>query len=90
MPIEDYYEKLNNDNYCEVNKEDICVNQFIRYYNKNRDTLPFCYVVEVFPNRLRVSAYKNKRQWFVSFNNVDRFFTPSNKNKRFIKKNSDN
>lgn len=83
MTIEDYYPKLNKDGYCQITPECIKVKQFIRYYNKEKDTLPFCIVKEVFNNRLKVQAYKAPRQWYVTFDKV--FFTPKDVEKRFMK-----
>ena len=83
MTIEDYYSKLNKDGYCRVTPECIKVNQFIRYYNADKDTLPFCVVKEVFNNRFKVSGYKTNRMWYVTFDKV--FFTPKDNEKRFMK-----
>lgn len=85
MTIENYYKKLNDDGYCQITPDCIKVNQFIRYYNADKDTLPFCIVKEVFNNRLKVQAYKAPRQWFVSFDKVKLFYTPKDFEKRFMK-----
>ena len=84
--IEDYYKMLNDGGFCETKAENICEGQYIRYYNKDKDTMPFCVVVERLNNRLKVQAYRGRRQWFVSFDKVKNFYTPSDINKRFVKK----
>lgn len=84
--IEDFYKMLNDANFCETKAENICEGQYIRYYNSATDKMPFCIVVERLNNRLKVQAYKGKRQWFVSFDKVKNFYTPIDINKRFVKK----
>jgi len=84
--IEDYYKMLNDGGFCETKAENICEGQYIRYYNPATQKMPFCVVVEVLSNRLKVQAYKGKRQWWVSFEKVKHFYTPSDSEKRFIRK----
>ena len=83
MTIKDYYPKLIKDGFCEIDKKNICPQMYLRYYNPATDKLPFCIVKQVFPNRLKVQAYKGKRAWFVSFDKVNRFFTKQDKTKRY-------
>lgn len=83
MTIENYYKKLNDDGYCQVTPQCIKVNQFIRYYNADKDTLPFCVVKEVFNNRFKVGGYKTSRQWYVTFDKI--FFTPKDIERRYMK-----
>ena len=84
MPIEDFYKKLNDDNYCQVSPNCLKVNQFIRYYNEEKNTLPFCVIKEIYKNKLKVQAYKAPRNWFISFDKVKLFYTPKNIEKRFL------
>lgn len=85
MTIEEHYAFLNQKKFCEIDFKDICPNQYIRYYNKKTNRLPFAVVRRIMPSRLEVQAFKNPRKWFVSRDT--RFFTPIQKEKRFeIKK----
>jgi len=85
MTIEKYYKKLVDEKYCQITKDQLCLNMFIRYYNKEKDTLPFCIVKEKFNNRVKVQAYKGKRSWFILFDKVDLFYTKQDPEKRYLK-----
>jgi hypothetical protein len=83
MTIEKHTKQLIDEKYCRITKDQLCEDLFIRYYNPEKDTIPFCIVKEVFPNRIKVRAYKGKRNWFVSFDKVNLFFTKQDPDKRF-------